>query len=135
MPSLFEPLGTYTFEVIAPAILGASKFENAKLTGVYTYDDAKLFENIDLLYRQIYPSLPHGTPDSPRLQKYYAFRLPSGERKFVCEQWILADSVTLVTLVNFSVLFTEQSVETVEAVRQLLVAAGYTSFHIQQTQS
>ena len=135
MADAFELLGVYNFEVVAPAILGSSKFENARNTGTYSYEDAKHFVNIDLIYRQIYPSLPPGTPDSPRLQKYYAFTLPSGERKFICEQWILADSIVQVSLVNFNVVFTEQTVETVEDIRRLLVAAGYTSFSIHQQQS
>jgi hypothetical protein len=126
-------LGTYSFEVSAPAVLGASRFENAKLTGIMAYEDAKLIANIDLIYRQVYPSLPQGTPDTPRLQKYYVFRTQLGEKLVLCEQWILEDSVTEISLVNFTVQFTSQAVETIEQVRSLLVAAGFTSFNIQQS--
>lgn len=128
----FKILGTYIFEVIAPAVLGGSEFTNVKLSGIVSYEDAKRITNIDLKYRQVYPALPPGTPDTPRLQTYYVFTTQAGERIVMCDQWILKDTIRLVSLVNFNIEFTEQTVETVEQVRKLLVSAGYTSFSIRQ---
>lgn len=133
MTVAFQILGTYTFEVSAPAVLGGTKFENVKLSGIVSYEDARLITNVDLMYRQVYPSLPPGTPDTPRLQTYYVFVTQAGQRIVMCDQWILKDTVVRVSLVNFNVVFTEQNVEAVEEVRRLLVAAGHKSFSIHQS--
>lgn len=129
----FEILGVYQFDVYAPAVLNAAQYQNVTLTGIVSYDDAKLLENIDLKYRQVYPAMPPGTPDAPKLQKYYVFRTQSGQRVVLCGQWIIEDSIEEINLINFSVDFTNQTVESVEQVRRLLVAAGYTSFNIRQS--
>lgn len=125
----FRVQKTYNFDTLAPAILGV-KFKNAVMLGELSYELASARENIDLKYRQIYPVLPHGTPDSPKKQRYFIFRTESGPTVTLCDQWVNADTIEEVTGVNFEVKFTQALPEDINRIRDLISAAGYTNFTI-----
>lgn len=125
----FRVQKTYNFDTLAPAILGA-RFKNAVLLGEISYDLASSNENIALKYRQIYPVLPQGTSDDPKVQRYFTFRTESKALVTLCDQWIDMDTVEEVTGINFNVAFTQASPEDLNRVRDILLAAGYTNFKI-----
>lgn len=123
----FSVQSTYTFDTLAPAILGG-RFTRAVMLGELSYELAMGRENVLMQYRQIYPSLPVGTPDTPKLARYYVFRTESGEMVVLCDQWIDLTSVVLVEGVNFSFHFVQGLPADVYAIRDLLTAAGYNNF-------
>lgn len=125
----FRVQKTYSFDTLAPAILG-SQFINATMLGELSYELAIGRENIALKYRQIYPALPPGTLDNPTKARYFVFKTESGETTVLCDQWINLDSVKEITGINFTVSFIQALPEDIVNVRQLLSAAGYNNFAI-----
>lgn len=120
---------TYTFNTLAPAILGSS-YKNAEMLGEISYEIAITRENIDLKYRQIYPVLPPNTTDSPKTQKYFIFRTETGQLVTLCEQWIDIASVQEVGGVNFTISFKDAEPADKNRIRSVLSAMGYTNFTI-----
>lgn len=120
---------TYTFNTLAPAILGSS-YKNAEMLGEISYEIAITRENIDLKYRQIYPVLPPNTTDSPKTQKYFIFRTETGQLVTLCEQWIDMASVQEVGGVNFTISFKDAEPADKNRIRSVLSAMGYTNFTI-----
>ena len=120
---------TYTFNTLAPAIMGSS-YKNAEMLGEISYEIAITRENIDLKYRQIYPVLPPNTTDSPKTQKYFIFRTETGQLVTLCEQWIDMASVQEVGGVNFTVSFKDAEPADKNRIRAVLSAMGYTNFTI-----
>ena len=96
------------------------------------YESAKMFDNIDLKYRSIFPLLPSGTPDSPSTCTYYLFISESGEKIVFADQWMEESTITLVTGINFNVTFTGSSLDDMARIRDVLNAMGYTNFTITQ---
>jgi hypothetical protein len=122
---------SYTFNTKAPGILGIS-ITNAKLTGIFDYDTAITYDNIDLKYRTIYPVLPTGTPDDPRSCVFYRFQSESGERIILADQWIDSNTVEVVDHIVFSVTVMEASLSDISRVRDALLSLGYVKFVIKQ---
>lgn len=125
----FKVKSAYTFDTNAPAILG-SQFINATMVGQLSYELAMSRENVGLLYRQIFPALPPGTPDDPENAVYYVFKTESGPYVVLCEQWINMDTVVEVSGVDFTVSFVNVPLGYITQVRQLLTAAGKVNFTI-----
>lgn len=121
----------YTFNTKAPGILGTS-IKNAKMIGMVDYHTAMGFENIDLKFRQIYPVLPNGTPDTPESCVYYRFISESGEKIIMADQWIDENSIEVIEHVSFQVKFVNVDLEDISRVRDTLNAMGYTNFEIKQ---
>lgn len=120
---------TYTFNTLAPAILGSS-YKNAEMLGEISYEIAITRENIDLKYRQIYPVLPPNTTDNPKTQKYFIFRTETGQLVTLCEQWVDMASVQEVGGVNFTISFKDAEPADKNRIRSVLSAMGYTNFTI-----
>lgn len=116
---------TYNLSTRAPGILGA-RLESARLEATLTYTVARKFENIDLMYRQIYPLLPSGTVDSVRACKYYLFSLPSKATVMLADQWIVEDSVELVDGIEFSFTFRGMSIDDLNRILLVVNTMGYT---------
>lgn len=121
----------YTFNTLAPAILGA-QIKNAKLLGIVDYSTALNYDNVDLRFRQIYPVLPANTPNQPTLCTYYRFQSESGEKIILADQWIDMNTVTVVEHVNLQVTFSNAKLEDVTTMRDALNALGFTNFEIKQ---
>lgn len=121
----------YTFNTKAPGILQAT-VKNAKMKGEIDYDIAIKYENIDLMYRQIYPTLPAGTPDSPLTCVYYLFQSESGKMIVLADQWIDEGTVDLIDGVNFTVTFNNAAFSDISRVRDILNAATFTNYEIKQ---
>lgn len=120
---------TYTFNTNAPSLLGAS-LVNAKLLSIMDYETARQYDNIDLRYRAIYPSLPLGTADKSKSTIYYRFQSQSGEKVVFAHEWIELGSVQVVEHITIQVLLTEASMEDMGRLRNILNANGYTKYNI-----
>lgn len=127
----FELGKVYTFNTKAPAILGAI-VKNATLLSIMDHETAQMYENIDLKYRQIYPLLPEGTVDNSKSCVYYRFRSESGTNVIFADQWIDEGTIVTVDHISFKVTITQASLQDMTRIRNLLSAAGYRSFEIDQ---
>lgn len=121
----------YNFNTKAPSLLGIS-IKNAKLIGIFDYNTALTHDNILLKYRQIYPLLPAGTPNSPETCIYYHFKSESGEKIVLADQWIEESTIEVVEHINFKVTFNQASLQDISRVRDALNALGYTNYTITQ---
>lgn len=122
---------SYTFDTAAPAVLG-TQIKNAKLLSVLDYETARMFDNIDIKFRTIFPLLPVGTPDTIELSTYYLFKAESGEKIVIADIWINKSTVVEVGFIQFQVSFTKASLADIDKVRNNLVSLGYTDFTIKQ---
>lgn len=132
---IFRTNAVYTFETLAPAILGV-KIENARCEGEVSYQSAVVMgANVGTLYRTIYPSLPQGTPDIPLMLRYYMFTTQTNSRIVICEQWVDVATITLVEFIRANFLFQRLSPADLVHISLLLKGAGFTDFSIEQTTS
>lgn len=122
---------SYTFNTLAPGILQAV-VKNAKLKAVLDYETATKYDNIDLKYRQIYPQLPNGTPDSPSTCQYFLFKSESGENIIMADQWIDQGTIDTVEFINFTVNFSRASLSDMPRVRDALNALGNLNYEMKQ---
>ncbi len=109
----------YTFNTLAPAILGAI-VKNAKLIQSCSFESAMKEENVAVKYEQIYPALPEGTPRSPKGVIFHRFITESGEKVFFAEPWIDNETLVVVTSLNFNVTVVNATSQDRENVRRAL---------------
>ena len=126
MAGLFEPNGVYTFETLAPAILG-TKIERATCEGGMNYDLAMAsgYDNVGEKYRQIYPMLPAGTPDIPKALTYYSFLTNAGGRVLICEQWVSKDTIELISFLNIQIELKRKTPAELTRLQQVIRGAGF----------
>lgn len=122
---------TYTFATTAPGILG-TEIKNALLESILSFNVATKYDNIVLKYRQIYPQLPQGTPNTPESCIYFLFKTESGEEVVFADQWINESTIEVIEHINFQVLFTSAAIQDMTRVRDAMNALGYTNFQIKQ---
>lgn len=132
MPLPFELGKVYTFNTLAPALLGAT-IDNAKLISILDYETATNSQNfLKNTYSNILPNLPDGTPSDPNLSDYYVFKRQSGDKIVLSQYWIDIETIEEIELINIKVDITDVSSSKIELVRNLLLAAGITTFNITQ---
>lgn len=119
---------TYTFTTLAPTKLSA-KITNAYLLGTSTFAVAsRLQNNVAQMYRQIYPSLPVGTPDAMTNVLWHQFKMEDGGEQFFCDQWIDHDSLVLCDYKKVIITFQSLSTSQVELLIRQIRATGITGF-------
>lgn len=121
----------YTFNTLAPSLLGVT-IKNATMVGMTDYSTAKLSENIDLKFRQIYPLLPPGTPNIPEACTYWHFISESGEKIILANIWIDETTVEIVEHVNLKIILNEASLKDIQRIRDAMNALGYINYTITQ---
>lgn len=114
---------TYTFNTLAPAILGAV-IKNAVLEMSCSFAAAMKFENVKLKYQQCLPALPDGTPTDPSGVVWYRFQSESGEFIFLAEPMIDAVSLDVQTNLNFTVSVINATLQQKQNVRVALAHLG-----------
>ena len=103
---------TYDFSVYANSVLG-STYKNQRLTSILDYQSALRFDNVVLLHRQIYPSLPQGTVSDATKYLYYCFVDQTGKTTVLADVWI--DDSTIVQSSGTDVTFVLRNVTTGQA--------------------
>lgn len=132
---IFRTNAIYSFETLAPAILGG-KIENARCEGEISYQTAvAMGSNIGSMYRSIYPALPQGTPDIPKMLRYYMFTTQTASRLVLCEQWVDKSTINLIEFINAQISFQRLSPADLSLISLLLKGAGFSNFSIVQQQT
>ena len=123
----------YSFNSKSPLHLG-QKFTGLKLISITTAELAEKFAPVTELYRKIYPTLPNGTPVSPKDGVWYIFETTlnaSDKQKIVLSHYFIDhDSIEVVSLVSAKVIFPSVSSSDLVKVRNAITAAGFSDFEI-----
>lgn len=122
--------GIYNFETLAPAILG-DKIKNAKLTAIVNFSTAQKLFNPTSQHANIYPHLPVGTARDHTKYIYYVFNTENDEERVFAREWINLNTIELVTGNTLKASVYNVTAQDQTAIRQLLIAAGYTSISIE----
>lgn len=121
---MFEINKRYNFSCHASAILGAS-YSNVKVISILDYKSALKLRELNSIQRQVYPSLPVGTPSDPRSYTYYVFEIENGIQLVLAYNWIIADSIVTVQSLDMVVKVFNITDSDVETVRGQLRRLGY----------
>lgn len=84
----------YSFTTVAAVLLGL-RFTAVKLTSIMEYDDALTLKPLQELWRQVFPLLPEGTVDDPRLATWLKFQDSQGNVTILADAWLVPGSVEL----------------------------------------
>lgn len=125
----FEIGKVYTFNTKSPVFLGAV-IERAKLKSIVDIDVARTMTPIDQLWAQIYPTLPTGTPNTPKASIYYVFEGLNKTRIVVADVWVVESSIQVIEHVTITATIPSASLNDVDVVRLALSAAGLKDFAI-----
>lgn len=121
----------YTFATKAPGVLPAV-VSNAKLIAITDHSTASKRQHIDIVYRNVYPLLPIGTPDQPESCLYYHFKVENDSELILADQWIDESSVELIESISLRINVTDISVNDISRIRDALLALGYNSIKLTQ---
>jgi hypothetical protein len=129
MPTTFEVGTTYSFDTLAPGILGAS-FKNVRLLGKNRYEVARVFGRIDQMHRQVYPELPPGIPDDPKEYLYLLFIDSQGAKILLGEPWIDASSVVTSGALTLTITVPNANSQDITTISRSLTLMGYQGFSV-----
>jgi hypothetical protein len=125
----FEIDGVYTFNTLAPAILGAS-FKNVTVLAILNYNVASSYINIESNHVNIYPYLPVGTVNDPKTYQYLLIKTQTGENTVLALPWINLATVNKVVSQTIAVTVNNVTVSDTTKIRDSLILLGYTDFAI-----
>ena len=115
----------YSFDTIAPFILGAS-FKNAKVISILSYSDAIKQQNVNNNFTTLsnmYPTAFTGT--SIETSIFYKMVLPSGQEIILASQYINYMTLELAVSKSIRIDISDISNTDVDLIRQLLIERGY----------
>lgn len=116
----------YSFTTIAPTILQANYTSVKLAASSINFDIAVKVGSINLLaqWRQVYPLLPEGTPDTPDAVNWMIFVMPDGQNVVLAEPWIDGASVTPVEFRQYDIAVTESNPAQMQRIRDFLNIIG-----------
>ena len=118
----------YSFRTKAATKL-EPQIKNATLLAELNFDLAvKLDSGVALKYREIFPHLPTGTPNSMRDRTYYYFQTQSGGTVVLADQWIDFDSIDQVSSKTLTLTFPSLDQQEIDDLLRLISASGITTF-------
>lgn len=123
--------GIYTFDTVAPALLGTT-IKNARLLALLDYEVAVQFDNIDVRHAAVRPLLPAGSAfDNPKAFSYLYLISETGTRIVLAYPWIKEETISKTT--NQSVVITVNDATANDAIRirQMLALSGYHSVSLE----
>lgn len=125
MAKLFDINNSYSFQTLAPAVLGA-RYTQAIYAGELAFKHAILMQpNLLERYRRVYPSLPTGTADAAQSCSYHIFTTVSGDTVVLCEQWIDTASIEVIHGIDANISFKGLSTADPQRIRNILNEAGF----------
>lgn len=116
--------GTYSFTTYSPGYLG--DFNGVFCAGIVAFGEASGISDVTTTHNNIYPSLPAGTNKDPTQLVYYIVQTPSGKRVAIADDWIVADSLTVLDNKTLKLSIGGCSLEDAGKIVRLIQAEGYT---------
>ncbi len=120
---------TYTFNTLAPAILGAN-FQNVKLVAILDYNTAMKFNNVAQQNQVILPLLPKGTPTDPSQYVYLLFSTQSNTTVLLAYNWIDPSSIAQSQSISLNITVNNVGTPDITTISNALSLMGYTTFKI-----
>ena len=124
----FQINGKYTFNTLAPNILGA-KFENVTLTAILDYHMANSYANVNIKHAEIFPLLPAGTSKDCTSYQYFVFKTQANEKIVLANVWIDEPSITQISLKTITLTFSNVPLSRLDQINEALLfnnLHGYT---------
>lgn len=118
-----------TFSVYPASILG-TEFENVKVLAILDAESATGLIDPYAMHRNVYPTLPGGTPNDATSYSYVKIQLANGEKTAVGLPWIDDSTVAVQSASIMDVAIFNTSAADVEKVRKALIAAGLPEIEI-----
>lgn len=119
----------YSFDVYPQQILGTG-FKNVTVQGIFDYQTALSFADIDALHQNVYQYLPAGTPNRPQDFDYLYLRTESGDNTIIGIPWIVEETVQLVNALTMHITIPGVSSSDIDQVRACLSQNGYNNITI-----
>lgn len=119
---------SFNFQVYPSALLGAN-FTRVKLMALLSADGVREFEPA-IKHRQVYPSLPDGTPDDFRLYLYGKFTLENGEVTVIGLPWIKEETLKVNTNTTVTVVLQNVSAADIPRLSNALRSNNFTDFEV-----
>lgn len=124
----FKTNRVYNLDVY-PASIIPTKFQNAKLVGMFDFQTALVFDDIPAIHANVFPLLPAGTPNRPEDYEYLLFQIGT-EKKILARQWINEETVKEVNSSKLIVTIGATGSSDIEDVRSCLYQNGYRELDI-----
>ena len=126
MSTVMSVLNSYSFDLYPAALYGNQVA--AKLLGITDYSSAQAAGfDVAANHAKAYPYLPSSVVDDPSQFRYFTFLTQSGTKVIIPEPWIKQDTIVEIDSVTIIATITSTTSDKLEAVRALLVQAGFTS--------
>ncbi len=125
----FETNLVYSFDIY-PRVYFDTNFNNVTVLGTVGYELAAKYADIYALHAQVYPTLPSGTPNDPRVFDYIMIRTATGSTTVLAKPWIKEDTIELIEAKTIVVTIDNVSASDVSKVRNALVQNGYNQLDI-----
>lgn len=115
----------YTFTTAAPGVLPA-QYTDVAFSGQVSYSTAAKIGSINIYaqWRQIFPLLPPGTPDTPESADWYIFDMPDGSIVVLAAPWIDGGTVTPISFQQFDIALTQSNYTQMTQIRDFLNKIG-----------
>ena len=122
---------TVSFELYPSAVLGAA-FTNVKVEDIVSASTARLLGvDVDSLHRNVYATLPAGTPDSPDSYPFVRFRQSNGQILTFGLPWIKSESVRSASYNTTVVTLYETGPDDYTRIVDALSANGFNKFKVE----
>ena len=121
---LFQIGKKYNFTTVAPVTLGAT-YKNMKVKAMVDFDTAIKFEDVVTVRQKIIQETGL-TLLKPTDVLYIMFENIDGKKVILAQDWIVQSSIVLVEKINVVIKINDISTEDVPAIKDVLVAMGYT---------
>lgn len=131
MTTQYQIGSTYSFGVYPVAQLG-NNFQNVKVLAMLDATTVQqLGVDIWAMHKNIYPSLPAGTPNDPTQYQYLRIKLQSGASTIIAIPWINDSTVELVNAQTLDVkIYNVDPATWIPRVQLILAQAGLTNVSI-----
>lgn len=83
-----------SFSVWPTALLGTS-FNNVKVVATMDAETVRAFADVVAIHKQVYPSLPQGTPEDIDDFSFVKIQKEDGSFQYLALPWIREDTITL----------------------------------------
>lgn len=125
----------YTFDTIAPAILGA-RIKNAKVQAVVNFDFANTVGNMTLEHHRMRAYMPAGSAfDDPSAFSYLIVQTETGSRMAIAYPWIKEATIAKITTTAATITVIGVDASDLVKIRNVLALAGYSNVTSQLTSS
>lgn len=125
----FKTNQSYSFDVYGTNVLG-NDYKNVLVIGIFNYQTALHFGDIDVRQVQVFPHLPQGTPNRPEEYEYLLVQTANKGQQILARQWINESTVVQVGNSKIVVTIEEAGTADVSDIRAALTQNGYDKIDI-----